>query len=271
MLMQPLSSLTLADVSFSEPFSPEKTVYIAETSAPEVLVIAVAAHDGATVVITPSDTNSEGDGHRVVLEEGETDISISVTAEDGRTTETYTISVTRPIAATDETVPLIELEPESDTQQSSTGTIDRIIATPGDGRVTVTWASSDITNVTGWQFDYKTQAVGSSWAGWEDVPDSTASTTSHTISHTRAAPITNGTAYLFRIQAKRSDGSTGTVAETVATPNARILAIDFDSNDNNLIEVITLEQLNAIRYDLNGDSAATGDTPAKNNTYYSAF
>ena len=257
-----LSSLTLTGVSFSEPFSPEKTVYIAETSASEVLVSAVVAHDGATVVITPSDTNSEGDGHRVALEEGETDIGISVTAEDGRTTETYTITVTRSIAVTDETVPLIESEPESDVQ-TGIGPIDKIIATPGDTEVTVTWATSSTTDVTGWQFAYRTQATSSET--WADVPSSTASTTSHTITS-----LTNGTAYLFKIRAKGSSSTTGTAAEAVATPNTGITATDFDSNDNNLIDITTLEQLNAIRYDLDGDGIPSGAV-ANQNAYYDAF
>ena len=95
----------------------------------EVLVTAVAAHDGATV--DPSGVNSE-DGHRVVLEEGETDIVVSVTAEDGRTTETYTITVTKlsSTSITDETTLLIESEPESDTQtDDDIGPISKIIAT----------------------------------------------------------------------------------------------------------------------------------------------
>ena len=260
-----LSSLTLADISFNEPFSPGRTTYTAETPMSTVLVGAVATHDGATVDLPG--VNSE-DGYRVVLEEGETDIVVSVTAEDGRTTETYTITVTKlsSTSIADETTLLIESEPESDTQtdDDDIGTIDRIIATPGDGEVTVTWASSDTTNVTGWQFAHRTQATSSET--WADVPSSTASTTSHTITS-----LTNGTAYLFKIRAKGSGATRGTEAEAVATPNTGIPATDFDSNDNNLIEITTLEQLNAIRYDLNGDSAATGDTPAKNNTYYSAF
>ena len=52
-------------------------------------------------------------------------------------------------------------EPESDTQQSSIGPINRIIANPGDAEVTVTWATSNTNSVIGWQFDYKTQAAGS--------------------------------------------------------------------------------------------------------------
>ena len=155
-------------------------------------------------------------------------------------------------------------EPESDTQQSSIGPINRIIANPGDAEVTVTWATSNTNSVIGWQFDYKTQAAGS-WTGWADVPSSTASTTSHTITS-----LTNGTAYSFRIQAKGSGADRGTAAETLATPNTGISSVDFDSNDNNLIEITTLAQLHAMRYDADGDGFPGGST-ANKNTYYDAF
>ena len=59
-------------------------------------------------------------------------------------------------------------------------------------------------------------------------------------------------------------------AEVVATPGASVPDTDFDSNDNNLIEITTLEQLNAMRYDLDGDGIPSGpldDTIA----YYAAF
>ena len=258
-----LSSLAIDAVPLNELFSPEKRMYTAETLLPEVTVTAVAAHAAATVSITPSDMNAEKAGHQVAIGEGTT-IGVTVTAEDG-TTAIYTVTVTRPTAGTDETVPLIASEPEADTQtDDDIGTITRIIGTPGNTEVTITWATSSITGVTGWEFDYKTQA--GSWTGWADVPSSTASTTSHLITS-----LTNGTAYSFRIKAKGTGAIRGTAAETVATPNTNIPATDFDSNDNNLIEITTLAQLDAMRYDLNGDSGATGDTAAKNNAYYSAF
>ena len=124
-----------------------------------------------------------------------------------------------------------------------------IISTPNNARATLTWtAGGDTDDVTGWQFTYKTQ-VATVWRNWVNVPSSTASTRSHTINS-----LTNGTTYLFKVRAIGGPEST----ETIARPAASIPSIDFDSNNNNLIEITTLEQLNAIRYDLNGDGVPSG-------------
>ena len=203
-----LSSLTLGGVPFNEVFSPGRTTYTAETYMTEVVVTAVLTHDGATV--TPSAVDSEN-GHRIDLEEEETVIAVTVTAEDGETTKTYTISVVKPPApsTTDETVSLIESE--SDTQTTS---VTSIIATPGNAQATITWETSSITDVVGWQFSYKSQAAGS-WEDWTDVPSSTAGTTSYTI-----PSLVNGTAYVFKIRSRGSGAIRGTEsAVAVAVPN----------------------------------------------------
>ena len=164
-----LSSLTLTDVPFNEEFSPERTMYTAETSMGEVTVLASTAHDAAIVTIDPSDSNAEEDGHQVSLGEGST-IGVTVTAEDG-TTEIYTVTVTKPTAprTTDETVPLIESEPESDTQTSIGGTVTYIVAIPRWLRVILLWDTSSTTGVTGWQYRYVAQS-SNTWSDWTNVP-----------------------------------------------------------------------------------------------------
>ena len=95
-------------------------------------------------------------------------IAVTVTAEDGETTETYTITVVRPVS-TDETVLLDESESEADVQ---TGTGPKIIASLEAlnlNEVRVTWAPSSTDGVTGWEHNYKTQDA-QSWEGWADVP-----------------------------------------------------------------------------------------------------
>ena len=68
--------------------------------------------------------------------------------------------------------------------------------------------------------------------------------------------LTSGTTYYFRVIAtatgfQESDDESATVVS--ATPNTG----DYDSDNDGLIEVKTLAQLNAIRYDLDGDGSST--------------
>ena len=73
----------------------------------EATVTATANHTGATVeYLDGSDTelvdaDSTEDGHQVDLDVGDTVIKVKVTAEDGSTTQTYTVTVTRAAAAED--------------------------------------------------------------------------------------------------------------------------------------------------------------------------
>ena len=56
------------------------------------------AHMGAMAVITPSDGRRDAGnpGHQVLLGAGtKTDITVVVTAEDGTTTETYSVTIYR--------------------------------------------------------------------------------------------------------------------------------------------------------------------------------
>ena len=62
----------------------------------QVTVSASTDHPGAMAVITPSDQNPDDSGHQVFLNPGaKTDITVVVTAEDGTTTETYSVTIYR--------------------------------------------------------------------------------------------------------------------------------------------------------------------------------
>ena len=66
------------------------------TGVRAVIVAASTAHAGAMVVITPSDQDPETDGRQVLLSAGaKTDITVKVTAEDGTTTDTYSVTIYR--------------------------------------------------------------------------------------------------------------------------------------------------------------------------------
>ena len=56
-------------------------------------------------------------------------------------------------------------------------------------------------------------------------------------------------------------------AQTATTTTTT--TVDYDSNDDRLIEISNLAQLNAIRWDLNGDG--TADVAANSTSYAAAF
>ncbi len=98
---------------------------------------------------------------------------------------------------------------------------------------------------------------------WKSGSDSYSTTTRRTVissattRQTNATGLTNSTAYTFRVYATKSGVDNGaTSTEVTATPVST--GIDYDADGDDLIDVLTLAQLNAIRYDLNGDGLVTG-------------
>ena len=93
-----LSALSLGDdVGMSPTFAGTRTQYTAEapTGTTQVTVMATASHDNAEVDIMPADNDTEMEGHQVAISgDGTANIIVEVTAEDGTTTETYTVTVT---------------------------------------------------------------------------------------------------------------------------------------------------------------------------------
>ena len=89
-----LGDLSLSDGELSPDFDPAVTTYTAnvENAVSEVTVTAPASHSSASVAQDPDNP--------VALDEGDTPITVTVTAQDG-TTKAYTVTVTRaPPAAT---------------------------------------------------------------------------------------------------------------------------------------------------------------------------
>ena len=83
-----LAGLSLSGIDIGT-FSPTVTAYTASVAhtVTATTVTAATSHSGATVSIRP--------GPEVVLAEGANEITVTVTAEDGTTTQTYTATVTR--------------------------------------------------------------------------------------------------------------------------------------------------------------------------------
>ena len=92
-----LSSLSLSGMTLSPAFASETTAYTASVanSVTETTVSATARDANASVEVTPVDADDETLGDQVNLAVGETTISVAVTAEDGETGQSYTVTVTR--------------------------------------------------------------------------------------------------------------------------------------------------------------------------------
>ena len=86
-----------------------------------------------------------------------------------------------------------------------------VTATPGNGQVTLSWNNPDNATISKWQYQQK-QADGS-YGAWRDIPNSTATTTSHTVTG-----LTNGVAYSFRIRAVNAGGNGAPSDEVTVTP-----------------------------------------------------
>lgn len=100
-----LSSLTLSQGSLEPSFSPSITAYTAEVpdSVASIAIFATARDNGATVTVNGQPSTSP-----VNLQFGANSITIVVTAQDGVTTKTYTLTLTRQspagVTVTDQTI-----------------------------------------------------------------------------------------------------------------------------------------------------------------------
>ena len=80
--------------------------------------------------------------------------------------------------------------------------------------------------------------------------------------HSVTSGLTNGTTYHFRVIAKKDGYDDSEWSDTAsATPNSSI--VDYDADNDGLIDVNTLAKFNAIRWDLDGDGV--GDKLDSNN------
>ena len=96
-----------------------------------------------------------------------------------------------------------------------------LTATAGDKQVALSWTDPSDSGITGYQVQRK--AGSAAWGSWTDIPSSSATTTSYTVTG-----LTNGTAYRFRIRAVNAGGEgpqsavagPATPASTTPTPGA---------------------------------------------------
>ena len=106
-----LSSLTVEPVDISE-FKAETTLYTLTVGSTVALatVFAIPADTNATVAFSPPvDSDVLRAGHQIAVHPGVTTIAVTVTAEDGSTTRTYTIIITQ---ATGNSAPKVSVTPD---------------------------------------------------------------------------------------------------------------------------------------------------------------
>ena len=123
------------------------------------------------------------------------------------------------------------------------------------GMVHLAWVNSYNGPIDKWQTRWKTDG---DYNGWADVPNSDADTTEHNITG-----LAGGVVHTFQVRAVNTYGDGNAASATVSPP------MDYDIDDDGLIEVSNLAQLNAIRWDLNGDGAVDHGTNAHG--YLTAF
>ena len=95
-----LSALTVSPKNING-FLKNRTSYevgVASTVT-EATAGATADDGGASVVITPGDSNDVTDGHQVTLSTGRNTVTITVTAEDTTTVKAYTVSINKGVTA----------------------------------------------------------------------------------------------------------------------------------------------------------------------------
>ena len=85
-------------------------------------------------------------------------------------------------------------------------------ATPKHQSADLAWTDPSDSSITGWEYQYKT---GGAYGSWTDVPNSTASTTSYTVTG-----LTNDTAHTFKVRAVNASGDGTASDEATATPKS---------------------------------------------------
>ena len=89
-----LSALTIGNLALSPAFASGTNTYTATTTAATNKITAVPAHAGADIEITVGD-DIVPNGTAATWQSGANTVTIKVTAEDGTTTGTYTVTVTK--------------------------------------------------------------------------------------------------------------------------------------------------------------------------------
>ena len=188
-----LSALTLSGIDFGT-FDPAATSYTADVAndVAETTVTAAANHSGASISIVIGGVEAT-DGE-VALSEGENVITVVVTAEDGATTKTYTVTVTRA-----EQPSLIVGELSSDAPP-----VNFRVTGYDEDEITLAWEIPNNRGITGYlvaRYDHDgTEFASSDWSVSGDASGGDSTSHSNT-------GLTQDTLYRYDLALKSDTGS----------------------------------------------------------------
>ena len=268
-----LSNLTLSGANFGT-FNPATTEYTASVGndVTETTVTATANDNGATYVVRLGGVE-DADG-TVALAVGANAVSVVVTAQDGQTAKTYTVTVTR-VEAAATTVP--------DVPDIPSGRLT------GEGSVALDWSdvpTADSYDVMFWQVDTYVQLS-------EDAPVNGISITFDGSSATVTGLPTDYDWYYFIVRAVNDGGASdwspnNAISAKPAAPNppfgrsTGLGTVSLDWNDVTAAtsyevsfwqggDYITLSadaSVNGISITFNGSGAAVSGLPTDHDWYY---
>ena len=123
-----------------------------------------------------------------------------------------------------------------------------------------------VTGATGYKVEWHTS---DSWTS----PIGTHTLTTATTTYSVTSGLNAGTRYYFRVTANSSDATIddSPASDVVNAATHGASTVDYDADNDGLIEIDSLAKLNAIRYDLDGDGVpSTGNETAYNNVFPNA-
>ena len=228
-----LSALTLSPGFLLPSFSFSQTSYefVIEPGATEIR-LSWASSFMSSSAITPADADPMAAGYQVDVSSPPDTISIAVTPSAGTPTLTYTVVAVAQTSSTDPTLSALTLSPGVliPTFSFTRTSYDFGIA-PGTTEITVAATPSN------------------SGASVAILPADADAAAGHQVD-VSSPPVS------ISIAVTPATGTT-TLTYTVSAENRS----DYDADDDGLIEIKSLAQLNAIRWDLNGDgTVADSDT-----------
>ena len=166
-----------------------------------VKLSATADDSGASVSIANDDDTGTADEAVLDLAEGSNVLSVTVTAADPATVETYTVTVTR--------------------AAGPPGRVTGLAVTPGDGRLAAVW--EEVADATGYKVQWKSgsETFAGAAADSREAVIASGATLSHAITG-----LSNGTAYTVRVIATKTGAADGPASEEVTeTPSLPELTI----------------------------------------------
>ena len=137
-----LRSLAVNPVDISE-FRAETTLYTLTvgSTVTQATVSAIAAETNATMAFGPPvDSDVLTAGHQIALHPGDTIFAVTVTAEDGATTRTYTIIITQ---VTGNSAPRVSVSPDLATVNGCNAvSLNGTSSDPENGTLSYSWTAS---------------------------------------------------------------------------------------------------------------------------------